>query len=458
MRGLLEERWRGRCSGLDLSDIKSFLQRAKCFPGTRLPGQRIAGLPPLPPSAQFPSILRRTDYQQEGAPALNSAIQRRVTFDLPPPSHDSASLFESADIPDASDEESFSYSPGAEKYICKGTGLMAEFAKSQMHENDSKLKVQRIPKVCFGELIELGSLDRILSAYSRELGRMAINNYRPFRSMYFYSIVIYHIGKHQAVDFAEAVRICETAVVLNNVITPINTKDGGSVTTPNLLSFLDLGVDLLQAPVLPIPDDDLGKTKSKSWKDISLARMEYAMPVGQLIANLEEPTVLQILSQHISKRCVIRPVYNYMYRSFLSTHSTCLPVVNASFQFQIYSTVREIIEKYHGPNPALAYVMYTTLFAIVETNEIIVREVLEKGGSVSEIHPTVYGENEDDGDSDADTVGDGKLSEPLNDKELLSLIDWDLAAVIGYVIAQRYHKSDESATTMRARLGAMALG
>ncbi|KAJ1664339.1 hypothetical protein IW140_004154 [Coemansia sp. RSA 1813] len=455
MKELLEERWKGGCSRLELSDIKAFLQRSKCLPGKKLPGQRLSAAALLPPSSQFPSILRRTDSEQDTS-ALSSTTQRRVTFDLPPLPHDSTSFAASIASLDASSDETYYQNSGTEKYISKGAGLMAEFVDKRKHKSYLKLKVQRIPEVCLRELLELGSLDRVMLVYTKELGRLAINNYRPFRSMYFHSLVFYHTGKHLH-GFEDVAKVCESAVVLNNATVPIKSKEADFTAIPNLLSFLDLGVDSSRSPPVPVVDGDSSRIRD-SWEDISRARMEYAMPVGQLIATADDPAVLQLISQHISERCVIRPVYNYMYQRYVETRSTHLPVINNDLQFQIYSTTREVLQMYHGPNPCLTYVMYTTLFAIVETNEIIVREVVNASGSASEIRPTVYGESEDDADSDEDTVDDQKLSEPLADKELLSLLDWDLAAVIGYVLAQRYHKSDESATVMRAKLGALAFG
>ncbi|KAJ1801270.1 hypothetical protein LPJ59_000419 [Coemansia sp. RSA 2399] len=391
MKELLEERWKSGCSGLDLSEIKSFLQR---------------------------SSIVSLDFNSDEINNLNAET---------------------------------------EKYISKGAGLMAEFVDKRNHKSEMKLKVQRIPEVCLRELAELGSLDRIMFVYTRDLGRLAVDNYRPFRSMYFHSIIVYHIGKQHG--FEEVAKVCESAVILNNVATPIKPMEGASIATPNLLSFLDLGV--ARSGNLSEPEHNGNSHERKdSWEVVSRTRMEYAMPIGQLIANVEDPAVLQLLSQHISQCCVIRPVYNYMYQHYMTTRSTNLPVINNDLQFQIYSTTREVMQVFHGPDPYLSYVMYTTLFAIVETNEIIAREVLKAGGSVSDIRPTVYGEGEDgaDSDSDEDAPGGAKLSEPLTDKELISLLDWDLAAVIGYVLAHRYHKSDESVTTMRARLGALAFG
>ncbi|KAJ2552982.1 hypothetical protein EV175_003107 [Coemansia sp. RSA 1933] len=457
MKELLEERWKSGCSGLDLSEIKAFLQRSRCLPGKRLPGQRLSGTPPLPPASQFPSILRRTDAGQNTG-LFESGTQRRVTFDLPPLPHDSASFIASLGSFEATSNEEETQDIGAENYISKGAGLMAEFVDKRQDNGDLMLKVQQIPEACLKELAELGSLDRILFVYAREMGRLAISNYRPFRSMYFHSTIVYHVGRHLH-DFAQVTKVCESAVILNNATAPLKPKEGAPVATPNLLSFLDHGVDRPRTSLsVPALDDDSNERKD-SWDVISRTRMEYAMPIGQLIANVEDPTVLQVLSQHIAQRCVIRPVYNYMYQQYIDTGETNLPVINNDLQFRIYSTTREAMELAHGHAPWLSYVMYTTLFAIVETNEIIVREVLNAGGSVSEIRPSVYGESEDDDESDEGISDDGlKLSEPLVDKEMISLLDWDFAAVIGYVIAHRYHKSDESVTTMRAKLGALAFG
>ncbi|KAI9500759.1 hypothetical protein GGI25_003952 [Coemansia spiralis] len=461
MKEMLEECWKGGCSGLDFLDIKTLLQKAGCLPGRRLPGQRISAIATLPSTAQYPSILRRTDV--DSISTAHPMLQRRVKFNLPPSPHDTSSFAASINSDDTNSDGTCGKNDEGERYaVNETTTYAADLATKQRLRIGMDLKVQQIPGECLKELIELGSLDRILLVYTRELGRMSIDNFRPFRSMYFYSVIIYHLGKHCAMDFDEVVNVCESAVVLNNATAPVKSKSGTLLLTPSLLSFLDLGVELTGNLAMPMADGKALASRS-SWKDINLARMKYAMIAGHLIANLEEPAVQHCFSQHVSQRCIIRPIYNYMFQQFIATQKTSLPVVSDGLQFQIYNTVQEVMEKVYGPNPPLSYVMYTVLFAIAETNEMIVQSVLSAGVSVSDIRTTVYSEpvdgDGDDASSLASTVENKRLSEPpLSERELIALIDWDFAAVIGYILAQRYHENDADATAMRAKLGALAFG
>ncbi|KAJ2888513.1 hypothetical protein IWW38_004922 [Coemansia aciculifera] len=185
--------------------------------------------------------------------------------------------------------------------------------------------------------------------------------------------------------------------------------------------------------------------------------MAYALTAGRMVANLEEPAVLNCLARHISRKCVIRPVFSYMFEQFIDLGHTELPVIDDALQFQIYSTVHEVMTKVHGPDLELPYVMFTTLFAIIETNEKIVQGIAEAGGTVGDICTTVYDRSDSDNDSDK-SRSETSLSEPMLGKEVLGLLDWDFAAAIGYLLAHRFHESDVKVTEMRAKLGALAFG
>ncbi|KAJ2823846.1 hypothetical protein GGI24_003569 [Coemansia furcata] len=316
--------------------------------------------------------------------------------------------------------------------------------------------VQRIPESCLRELIDLGSLDRALIVYTRELGRLAIDNYRPFKSLYFYGVVMFHLCKHRPMDFQDAARVCDAAVTLNNASSPITPFTGTPIDVPSLCSFLGLGIDPSGNLAMSLTD---GVTRERtSWKAFNLARMAYALPTGRLVANLEEPAVLNCLAHHINYRCVIRPVFSYMFEQFADSGRTELPVIDEALQFQIYSTVREVMTKVYGSSLPLppSYVMYTTLFAIIETNEKIVQGIAEAGGTSSDICTTVFSGNSSERDIDSNSFT--SLSEPMWSKEMLELLDWDLAAAIGYLLAHRYHESDVEVTKMRAKLGALAFG
>ncbi|KAJ2817427.1 hypothetical protein FBU31_006233 [Coemansia sp. 'formosensis'] len=147
-----------------------------------------------------------------------------------------------------------------------------------------------------------------------------------------------------------------------------------------------------------------------------------------------------------------------MFEQFADSGRTELPVIDEALQFQIYSTVREVMTKVYGSSLPLppSYVMYTTLFAIIETNEKIVQGIAEEGGTSSDICTTVFSGSSSERDIDNNSCA--SLSEPMWSKEMLELLDWDLAAAIGYLLAHRYHESDVEVTKMRAKLGALAFG
>ncbi|KAJ1837058.1 hypothetical protein LPJ73_007521 [Coemansia sp. RSA 2703] len=354
--------------------------------------------------------------------------QRHVKFDP---------LFISSDDDsedDSNSERTFSQDFGPNGYIDT-----ADTQKQvELSDYSQSLKVQQIPHSTVQELLELGTLDRLLSVYSRDIGRISIDSFCPFRSAYFYSVVMYHLGKEKTPNISDAVKVCDAAVVLNNAIAPKVPAAAESLLTPSLLAFLEQGVQKNGGRLI-MPSD--GLEGRDAWREADQARMGYAMAVGHQVANLDEPAVHRFLQRHIDKRCIIKPVYNHHFQTYIKTNATSLPVEDAGLQFQIYSTVVELLERAYTVMPPLSYVMFTTLFAIAVTNEKIV-----DGIPAGDIVLSVFNQPVEDGD------GNG----PMNDKEQLCILDWDFAAVLGYMLAHRFHAADKSQTEMRAKLGALA--
>ncbi|KAJ2360658.1 hypothetical protein H4S01_005634 [Coemansia sp. RSA 2610] len=436
MREPAQDHGRGRCSAFEFLDIKALLSKTGCVSGSPLPGQRIT---PLPAVSQHPSILRRTTYS-----STQPNEPRRVKFDLPPGSFTSDEGSEGTVSHDATGSD--------EGYI--GANARRKHGDALEHAYAMKFRVQQIPQPCLRELLELGALDRVLITYSRDIGCLAIDSFRPFRSLYFYGIVMYHLGKQRAVDFDEAANICEAAVVLNNATAPTSAQPR-SRDPPSLLSFLDINVELNGN--LTMPRADGAALHRSSWCDLNQTRMDYAMTAGRLVANLDEPAVRRCLEEHVAQRCIIRPVFDYMFFQFVDEQHTELPVRSESMQFQIYSTVREVMHRAYKGDMPVSYVMYTTLFAIAETNDKIAAAVFSQDKHAM-LRSTIVSGYEDDDATVSSAHGDSGLDDPMSLRELLCLLDWDFAAVLGYLLAHRYDEAHRPTTEMRARLGALAFG
>ncbi|KAJ1720750.1 hypothetical protein LPJ53_004655 [Coemansia erecta] len=409
-----------RCSAFEFPDLKVLLHKTGCT-SRPLPGQRIQASSASP----HPSILRRPPASGH-TPMV--ASQRHVKFDP---------LFISSDDDsedDSNSERTFSQDFGPNGYI----DTVDAQKQAELSDYAQSLKVQQIPQSTIQELVELGTLDRLLSVYSRDIGRMSIDSFRPFRSAYFYSVVMYHLGKEKAPGIADAVKVCDAAVVLNNATAPKVPAAAETLLTPSLLAFLEQGVQKNGGRLI-MPSD--GLEGRDAWREADQARMGYAMAVGHQVANLDEPAVQRILQRHIDRRCIIRPVYHYHFQSYIKANATALPVEDAGLQFQIYSTVAELLERAYTAMPPLSYVMFTTLFAIAVTNEKIVESIPAGDTLLSVFNQPV---EDDDGNG------------PMNDKEQICILDWDFAAVLGYLLAHRFHAADKSQTEMRAKLGALA--
>ncbi|KAJ2156077.1 hypothetical protein GGF46_005426 [Coemansia sp. RSA 552] len=410
-----------RCSAFELPDIRALLQKVGCKSGRAQPGRRIA---PLPSASEYPSILRGPDHTSTTGP-------RRVKFDLSRESIDSELTY-SREMDEGYIE------PDARQ---SGDGDQAF---------TMKYRVQQIPRECLRELVALGSLDRMLVVYGRQVGRLSVDSFRPFRSLYLHAIVVHHLSRQRdQVDFDDIANVCDAAVVLNNATVAPSARD-----PPSLLSFLDFGIEREGNLTMPSADQQA----SSSWRATVSARMSFARVAGHVVAHLPQPAVSKFLQQHIAERCIIRPVFDYMYRQFADAHHTPLPVRNETLQFQIYSTVREILHNTYGPDLPWAHLMYTTLYAIAETNERIASAVIDKDPNAV-LCSTILSTPEVDSDEcTMSSVNEKSLEDPLPLRELLCILDWDFAAVIGNNLAYRFHEANTTATQMRARLGALALG
>ncbi|KAJ2228764.1 hypothetical protein EV180_001833 [Coemansia sp. RSA 518] len=433
MREAAQDQGKGRCSAFEFLDIKALLQKTGCISGKPLPGQRVT---PLPSAAHITSILRRPEEHS----AVYTGAQRHVKFDLPSSESLVSDTTFSHDATNISDEG----------YI--GTDARC-VQNTQEDAYAMKYQVQHIPHTCLHELVELGALDRILVSYSRDVGRLSIDSFRPFRTLYFYGIVMYHLGKQRSASFDEAAKVCDAVVVLNNATAPTKAQDT-KCNSSSLLSFLNLKVERDGNLTMPRADSDA--LSRSSWRDLHQARMNYAMAAGHLVAHLEEPAVIGCLHEHVAQRCIIRPVFAYMYRQFAETQQTELPVWNAALQFQIYSTVQEVMYRVYGGDMPASYLMYTTLFAIAETNNMIAHAVFAQD-ETAQLCSTILA-----ADYDKLTVSEARddigFDDPLGVRELLCLLDWDFAAVLGYMLAHRYHEANQSITVKRGELGALSLG
>ncbi|PIA18459.1 hypothetical protein COEREDRAFT_79911 [Coemansia reversa NRRL 1564] len=294
-------------------------------------------------------------------------------------------------------------------------------------------------------------MNRILAVYTRNIGRLAINSFRPFRSLYFHAIVLHHLERQGTLDFDQRRHVCEAAVMLNNAAAL--TKDNAKYNPPSLLAFLNLGVEAGRSLPMSIAD---GNTLARtSWDKLNRARMEYALTAGRLVASLQEPPILYCFKQMLAQRCIIRPVFDYTFRRFMAMEQPDFLVRDDALQFQIYSTVREIMGRVYGENPPLGYVMCTTLFAIAETNDKVASTLMRNATetTMADLCSTIT-----DADVDEDTVASstfsGQHDEPLSPRELLCLLDWEFAAVLGYILAHRYYEDNVQVTEMRARIGA----
>ncbi|KAJ2806709.1 hypothetical protein H4R20_001586 [Coemansia guatemalensis] len=439
-----------RCAGF--LDIKALLQKTGCGSSKPLPGaRRITTLPEQQHISLLPTSILRSESQH---PLLRPPADpsRKVRFDLE--QNDSSSLEDfntHGNVFDTDNNDTFGGKD--EGYISQ----KARDIQTERIEGDPfamRFKVQHIPAECMQELMELGTMDRILAVYARDIGRLAVNSFRPFRSLYFHGIVLHHLGRQGAVDFEQGRHVCEAAVVLNNAAAP--TKDSSKQNPPSLLAFLNLGIETGGSLTMPIADSNA--LARSSWRELNRARMEYALTAGRLVAGLQEPPVLHCLEQMLAQRCIIRPVFNYTFRRFMAMEEPDLLVRDEALQFQIYSTVREIMGRVHGDNPPLCYVMCTTLFAIAETNDKVASTLMRNGLGTAKVDlcSTIVSADMDEDAIASSTFGGQHPDEPLSPRELLCLLDWEFAAVLGYMLAYRYYEDNTQVTEMRARIGAKA--
>ncbi|KAJ2616121.1 hypothetical protein H4S08_000934 [Coemansia sp. RSA 1365] len=437
------------CHCVGFLDIKALLQKTGCGSSKPLPGaRRITTLPEQHISPLPLSILRSDSQHSLLRPPADPS--RRVRFALDQIDTPSLETHHKPSDNKGSDDSIISNCQD-ESYISpKARGTQKEKAKDDPFS--TRFKVQHIPAECIQELMELGTMDRILAVYNRNIGRLAINSFRPFRSLYFHGIVLHHLGRQDTLDFEQRQHVCEAAVMLNNAATP--TKDNAKHNPPSLLAFLNLGVESSSSLTMPIADGNV--LAQTSWDKLNRARMKYALTAGRLVASLQEPPVLHCFEQMVAQCCIIRPVFDYTFRRFMDMEQPDLLVRDDALQFQIYSTVREIMSRVYGDNPPLGYVMCTTLFAIAETNDKVASTLMRNTTETTmvDLCSTIA-----DADVDEDTIASSTFSGqhadgPLLPRELLCLLDWEFAAVLGYMLAHRYYEDNVQVTEMRARIGA----
>ncbi|KAJ2711621.1 hypothetical protein H4R19_003164, partial [Coemansia spiralis] len=408
------------CSMPECLNVRALLRWVGCTPERPRPGQRVL----LPPSS-LPPILR-------GGGARYPA--RRVQFALPQP------------LDDANSEATVS--PDGSMYDGKDS---ASFTTDSSDDGDGlRCRVQLIPADCLRELRALGALERILVAHERKVGRLAIDSFLPFRSLYFYATVIYHLSANDPVPIDRVAVVCAAVAELNNSIVVRGAASHRDI--PGLLAYLSPGAG---------SSDSLAASDSQrkcEWRDVDRKRMRYSIDAGRSIADMDTPEMQQLLGQLVRQRRVIRPVFDYMYHEYARTGSTDGLVCDGALQFQVYAWVREAMEGTCA-NPPLSYVVYVALFAIGEINDRVAQAVAETlpDGAPLGLRPTVAAAGGDDDVTVSGAKQHPAATGPLAPKELLCLLDWDFAATLGYLLAHRFHEMDPSATAGRARVNALAL-
>ncbi|KAJ2768047.1 hypothetical protein IWQ57_003701, partial [Coemansia nantahalensis] len=416
------------CTVTECFDIRALLRRAGCAPGRPLPGQRLLlSLPPPPPQ---PILLR--DGAQHSATADSG---RRVTFAR---RHSVSSTDRRHD--DANSEETISPEGSVHDY------KDVTFTSDSVEDTQLQCHVRLIPDACLEELIALGTLQRVLVAHGRQVGRLAIKSFEPFRSLHLCASIIFLTGIRGAVPFERAALAYEKVAGLNNLL-----ADSGVPTRRDLPSLL--------ACVSTEPDDgDAAARRLGEWQDCNRTRMAYSLEAGRALAAMDTPEMHRLLGQLARQRRVVRPVFDYMYHEYARAGYTDVHVRDGALQFQIYAWVREAMER-TCDDPPLSYVMCVVLFTIAEINDRVAQTVARAlpAGAALGLRPTVAAAGGDDSATMSSARQGAAATGWLAPKELLCLLDWDFAAALGYLLAHRFHEMDPSATAARARVNALAL-
>ncbi|KAI8319571.1 hypothetical protein GQ54DRAFT_32633 [Martensiomyces pterosporus] len=437
-------RSKGFVAAMECLDIKALLQISDCIPGVsgkHKPGQQICApedLPPLPAVSPYkPSLHWPASQIHVGA----SEARRRIWFDpaLTPTSSSTTQR-------NSSDQDSGAANCTAAD--ANGIDGQLRVIEQQACTCEQGLMVRRIPEKCLLELIDTGALERVRLAYTRDVGRMAIAAYVPFRSLYFYAVVIHHLKKSTFIGFQEMSHICDAAVVLHNAMPPIDPLAEVPKEAPSLLQCLALGI---------------GPLDNTYPRQLVRVMMEGAMDIGKRVAQEFQSQSPDLIEEYKRQRCVIRPVHEFMYNEHFegaNNGAGSLPVIRSDLQFEVYRCTREYIAKIYDDQPTTQlYNTFVALFAIVFINEVLADDIHVSQSSsdpVVRLRTTING---DIIQCEHDHRNDGTFaahSRTLTSREMLCLIDWNLASVIGYLLATRYGESHKEDTAERARLGAFS--
>ncbi|KAJ2827366.1 hypothetical protein IWW50_001926 [Coemansia erecta] len=317
-------------------------------------------------------------------------------------------------------------------------------------------QVQHIPLECLCELFRTGALDRVLALSTRDIGRLAINHFPPFRSLHSYGTVMHHLYKQQDMDFDTAADMCESTIAVNNTI--LSTTDPARKhDLSKLMLFLNTDVELEGRMMMQWTDD---RTLTHDlWRDVFQSNMYCAMVSGQIIAHVKDDTVHECLQRLVDERCIIRPVFLYMFRQYIDDQETEVLMRNAQEQFHIYNMAIQIMQWNYQDKQDISmwYTQYTILFVIAEINDMIAQSVF-KQDETAQLCSTVLAADINDNASEPGSPKDICYGDPLSSHELLCLLDWDFAAVIGFRLAHEFYEENQSSTAMLAKLNTKVHG
>ncbi|KAJ1963812.1 hypothetical protein GGI12_001827 [Dipsacomyces acuminosporus] len=310
--------------------------------------------------------------------------------------------------------------------------------------------VKRIPKEYLLELLDNGTMEYVRRAYWRDTGRLAITNHMPFRTLYFYSIVAYHLRRYRALGSHEILKICDGAVLLHNAALSATPDTGVEDGIPTLLGILCRGYE---QPDEPLHDPLARESLERHMHNNAL--LSNAKRVGEEAVSVFETGYSHLLARYVEQRCVIRPIYTFIFQRYLdgdNTHSSL--VFSSSLQFEIYRCAHDVIARvFHGQKTPAMFNTLVVMFAIIKTNETIFEGILaDQRPDSAEIRlRTTINNNGVAGNKENACADTGSLS----DKDMIGFLDWNLATALGYVLAVRYDEENCAGTLMRARLGAL---
>ncbi|KAJ2778562.1 hypothetical protein H4R18_004526 [Coemansia javaensis] len=428
----------GRCTPAECIGFRSLLQRTCHGPRRPQPGERI----PRPALRLSPQpVLHSADAQFESLRAGGGP--RQVKFCLPPqPQHGDNPSGSTASMDEVDSAEETASVNALRVYSMK------------------KFRVQSIPPECIHEMDELGALRRILVVYRRSMvGQLAIDRFRPLRTLYFYSLVLHHLHRSRTVSREEVARVCEAAAVLNNAVVPRAAGGtGGTDAAPSLLKFLDLSIDGSGRPAIPAAD--YSALASAKAHEAYQRRMLWAMECSRIITGADGFYERCCIAGLVQGRFIIRPVFDYMYRWYLKSLERDARPPPRSMQFSIYTIVAQSLRETYDTVLPAANAMYVVMFAIAVINGAVADEVARDLGPGEPLNLVPFFDaagTEHDPTTSSDSL-DVDARTHLANEEVVTLLDLEFAAAVGYMLADQYLCENQQTSRERARLGALAQG